>query len=118
MKQSYAADFEEFWRACPRRTGKLKAEQAYAKARKLGATQKQLLDGLVKYVQHKPSYADYCHPATWLNQGRWLDEYGPAPKAAPQPAAREHWILECQRLHSWTCQTEREHKARLATEVA
>lgn len=25
----------------------------------------------------KPTYADYCHPKTWLHQGRWMDEADP-----------------------------------------
>lgn len=70
-----ADDFEEFWRSYPRRVGKLAAQKAYIKARQTGVTQQQLLDGIARYMKGKPQYADFCHPATWLNQGRWEDEY-------------------------------------------
>jgi len=77
-------DFEAFWRAYPRKVGKLAAERAYGKARKL-ATAEELLAGVARY--RKPSYADWCHPTTWLNQGRWLDEPG---TAAPAPWVCSH----------------------------
>lgn len=65
--------FEEFWRAFPNRIGKLHAKKAYEKARK-SVSQQELLDGVDRYISMKPSWQDYCHPATWLNQGRWMDE--------------------------------------------
>jgi hypothetical protein len=67
-------DFEEFWRAYPLRVGKLAARKVYDKVRRGGISQAELLDGIAQYVRTKPSYADYCHPRTWLSQGRWLDE--------------------------------------------
>ena len=78
---SRTQDFVVFWQSYPRKIGKLAAEKAYEKTRKRGVTQQQLLDGIAAYVQHKPAYADFCHPATWLTQGRWDDEYAPASKA-------------------------------------
>jgi hypothetical protein len=53
--------------------GKLAAKQAYQKARHL-ATSEELLAGVEAYKYAKPGYADWCHPATWLRQGRWMDE--------------------------------------------
>lgn len=67
-------DFEEFWREFPRRVGKLAAQRAYEKVRKGGVSQGQLLDGIAEYRRSKPAYADWCHPRTWLAQGRWMDE--------------------------------------------
>jgi len=72
-----AENFDLFWQAFPRKVGKIAAQKAFQKAIKGGATIDALLDGIARYVQHKPQYADYCHPVTWLNQGRWLDEYEP-----------------------------------------
>lgn len=69
-------DFETFWRHYPRRIGKLAAQKAYAKARKL-ATAEELLAGIERYRAAKPAYADYCHASTYLNQGRWMDEADP-----------------------------------------
>lgn len=79
MPHTYSKDFEEFWRAFPNRVGKLAAEKAYVKAR-ARASAEELLAGVTRYLRIKPGYAEFCHPATWLNQGRWLDE-GPSPKA-------------------------------------
>lgn len=74
------AEFEGWWQAFPRKVGKLAARKAYAKARGQ-ATSGELLGGVERYVRHKPAYADFCHPASWLNAGRWMDEYD-APSAA------------------------------------
>jgi len=74
----YAEDFTSFWDAYPRRIGKLAAQKAYAKVRRGGIPHEELMDGIAQYIKTKPAYADWCHPTTWLNQGRWMDE---APKS-------------------------------------
>lgn len=66
-------EFDQFWRLYPLRVGKLAAVKAYAKARKT-ASQDEILQGVSRYVEHKPEWQAYAHPATWLNQGRWADE--------------------------------------------
>ena len=68
------SDFDTFYAAYPRRVGKLDAIRAYAKARTV-ATADEILAGVALYQANKPEYADWCHPATWLNKGRWMDEY-------------------------------------------
>jgi len=90
------ADFEAFWRAYPNRVGKLAAEKAYVKARKT-ASAAELLSGIARYLLNKPAYADFCHPATWLNQGRWLDEALEKPRSA-----RSDGGMRCP--HTPTCQ--------------
>ena len=70
-----SASFATFWQRYPRKIGKLVAMKAYAKARQT-ATAEQILAGVELYIRTKPGYADFCHPATFLNQGRWLDEPG------------------------------------------
>jgi len=70
---SIESEFEAFWLTFPRHTGKLAAQKSYKKARTMASAQ-QLLDGVDTYRHTKPAYADWCHPATWLNQGRWMDE--------------------------------------------
>lgn len=92
-------EFETFWQAFPRRVGKLAAQKAYHRARSQ-ASASEILDGIARYVAHKPDYADFCHPATWLNQGRWMDDYGQ--RTAP-PSQRDDWFTECQRLHGGRC---------------
>jgi hypothetical protein len=68
------SDFDRFWAVCPRRTGKLAAEAEFKKALKR-ATVEELIAGMEQYKAHKPAYADWCHPRTWLHQGRWMDEW-------------------------------------------
>lgn len=76
------AEFEAWYRSYPHRIGKSAALQAYLAARKRGATAGDLSNGVFRYVASKPSDRNWCNPATWLNQDRWLDE--PAPKASGQ----------------------------------
>jgi hypothetical protein len=78
-------DFAEFWYRFPRRVGKLAAEAAYKKALKL-ATHEDIMAGVERYIKAKPSYADWCHPRTFLAQGRWMDELTPELSAAKYEA--------------------------------
>ncbi len=66
-------EFEQFWERYPRKVGRLVAEEKFRKARKL-ASLAVILAGVDRYLQHKPAYADWAHPKTWLSQGRWMDE--------------------------------------------
>lgn len=65
--------FRKFWACYPRKTGKLGAQKAFTKALKL-ATVDEIVAGVERYILRKPDYADYCHPETFLNKGRWMDE--------------------------------------------
>jgi hypothetical protein len=81
------SDFDTFWAAYPRRVGKFDAVKAYANARTV-ATAAEILAGVETYKQHKPEYCDYAHPSSWLNKGRWMDEYDePEAKPAFEPCA-------------------------------
>lgn len=91
-------DFLAFWAAYPRRVGKLDAEKAYEKARRR-ASADEILAGVEIYKRNKPEYADWAHPSTWLNKGRWMDEYE-EPVVAK---ADDGWYDECQALHGGTC---------------
>lgn len=69
--------FELFWRAYPRRVGKLAAKKAFEK---LSATeQAEVIEHLkdrVRDVQWTKAGGQFIpHPTTFLNQGRWMDEY-------------------------------------------
>jgi hypothetical protein len=86
--------FDQFWQAYPRRQGKGQAVRAFKAA--LGKTDLQtILAGIERYKKHKPDYADWAMPATWLNGERWLDEATPTgvslkppvPKFGPKPTA-------------------------------
>jgi len=73
-------EFEAFWAVYPRHRAKLEAARAFTAARRL-ASLAEILAGVTRYQQMKPDYADWCYPATWLRQGRWMDEPDAAPGA-------------------------------------
>jgi hypothetical protein len=91
MSTTMAAEFDEWYAAYPRKVGRLAAQKAYEKARKTGATAQELRAGIGRYIEHKPSYADFCHPQTWLSQGRWLDSYD-KPEVVQKVAQRMEYI--------------------------
>ena len=72
-------DFETWWQTMPRKVGKKKAEEKYAKIVRDGeATETDLLTGAQAYaaycVSEQTETRFQCHPITWLNQGRWKDD--------------------------------------------
>src|SRR5207245_2426253 len=69
-----AAEFLIFWNAYPRKVARDAAAKAYLKARDK-AEAAAILAGLEDYKRNKPAYADWAHAASWLNAGRWADEY-------------------------------------------
>lgn len=97
------AEFEVWYGKYPRKQARAAAEKAFAKARrKTDLT--TLVSAVVAYVANKPGYADWCMPATWLNEERWLDEHGKSgvvvpvpttPKFGPKPfvPAETNWSL-------------------------
>lgn len=64
--------FDQFWSAYPCKKGKVVAEKAF---KKVAGDFCAIMTGLDEYKRHKPDYADWLHPATFLNQRRWEDEY-------------------------------------------
>ena len=64
----------DFWPAYPRKVGKKNALAAFKKACDR-APLDEILAGLERYKRYKPAYADWMHPATFLNGDRWEDEY-------------------------------------------
>ena len=68
--------FEQFWQAYPRKVGKGKAREAYARALRATdpATLVEQARRYARTVEGKdPQYVP--HPTTWLNQERWEDVY-------------------------------------------
>ena len=70
-------DFEIWWNEVPRKVGKGQARKAFKTALKK-ASLEELLAGIRRYAVavrgngKEPEYI--CHPSTWLNGERWLDE--------------------------------------------
>lgn len=91
MNAAMQTEFNEFWKCYPHRVAKLAAMKAYEKARKQ-ATAAQLLDGIAAYRRHKPAWQAWAYASSWLNAGRWLDDYD----APAVPIARElpDWYAE------------------------
>jgi hypothetical protein len=73
-KEKHEAEFAIFYERYPRKVAKPKALEAFCRKRKAGAALDDILAGLDRYVTTKPDYADWAHPATWLNGERWNDE--------------------------------------------
>lgn len=71
-------NFLEFYFLYPRKEAKKEALKAYSKAIKL-TDKDTILQGLKRYIKHikseKIEKKFIKHPATWLNQGCWEDEY-------------------------------------------
>lgn len=91
MRQSLPAavtPFDQFWSAYPCKKGKPVAEKAF---KKVADDFCAIMAGLEQYKQHKPDYADWMHPSTFLNQRRWEDEYD-APVSGQMYDARKDGI--------------------------
>lgn len=102
------AEFGEFWAAYPRHVGKLAAIKAYAAARKL-ASAEDILAGVERYKASKPAYADWCHPSTFLAQGRWMDE-------DDTPRVQQVQVQDWRCQHQPACYNVSAHMVRLAKE--
>jgi hypothetical protein len=72
-RKTHTTRFEEFWKTCPRKVGRGAAEKAFFRALKL-AEAETLMAAMTVYAAAQagrdPTFT--CHPATWLNQQRWL----------------------------------------------
>jgi uncharacterized protein YdaU (DUF1376 family) len=79
------AGFADFWKAYPRREGKIAAEKAFDKAAKI-APVGDIMAGVSRaacHWQQTDRDREFIPlPATWLNQGRWCDEFEPPGSSA------------------------------------
>jgi hypothetical protein len=89
------ASFEAFYQAYPKRRARGKAEQAYTKALLL-AKPEELLAGAKRYAAEVrgKELQFVAHPASWLNQKRWLDE----PENKPTVVAGPWKVIEPEKL--------------------
>lgn len=85
--------FEQFWTNYPRKVGKLKCVEWFAKHEpdaELVAIMVAALDRQRQWPQWQKDGGQFIpHPATWLNQGRWADEGMDTMQAAKQKSAAE-----------------------------
>ena len=78
------ADFDLFWKAYPKKVGKEAARKAFAKVRVPVETLIKAVEGQKRMPQWLKEDGQFIpHPATWLNQGRWMDEAPLNPKDDP-----------------------------------
>lgn len=96
------SEFDGFWKAYPRKVGKLAAMKAYQRARTI-ATAEEIAAGVELYRQHLPEDIRYVpHAATFLNQGRWMDEYEQLPVKIEPPKPQESKLtLALKRASNW-----------------
>jgi uncharacterized protein YdaU (DUF1376 family) len=77
-------DFEVFWDKYPRKIGRKTCQEKFNKIRLAKLTTfEKIMAGVAGYIAGKDADKEFCYPITWLNQGRWDDEFG-ATGAAPQ----------------------------------
>lgn len=76
LKKIRKENFEKFYNAYPLKQGRAKAEKAFEKVE---ADIAQIMKAIEKYKREKPEWQEYAHPATWINQRRWEDQYGAEP---------------------------------------
>jgi len=83
-RSAILADFASWYEAYPRHVARKDAERAYLAARaKVPA--EVLLSAIERYRGGKPAYADWKHPATWLNNECWADDYGETESIPDRP---------------------------------
>lgn len=112
-----AEEFAAFWTVYPRRVSRQDAMKAYQKAR-IVATAEEIIAGARAFCNHLPEEMRYVpYAASWLNAGRWQDEYD-----APMPVKRAidaDWFTECRAMHNGECEGDRmRHHLRMQREKA
>lgn len=91
-----AEEFAQFWTIYPRRVSRQDAMKAYQRARVV-ATAEELLAGVRTLLEHLPEEMRYVpHAATWLNAGRWTDQYDVL-EVKPKCEAHKPYIRLAQR---------------------
>lgn len=92
-------EFDKFWDQCPKKVGKGKARTAYTSA--LSKTAPATLDAaMARYAAIRANEPEQytLHPATWLNQERWLDETKTNGNGSHMDAFNSPEEIEAQRL--------------------
>lgn len=75
IEENTPVDFEAFWKAYPKKTGKGAALKAWSKNKPPLAACLEALAWQVRTEQWTKDQGQFIpHPTTWLNQSRWQDE--------------------------------------------
>lgn len=87
------AEFDEFWRAYPRRVEKAAARKAFAKVVAAGIDPQVLTEAAAAYAALPGRETRFTkHPTTWLNQGCWDDELAPVEGSTPADRTRRNLV--------------------------
>ena len=88
----HQTQFDDFYKLYPKKVGKQTALKAYEKALKT-TTHDKIMEGVERYKKHiqsnKTEPQFIAMPATWLNGGRWDDDYNTSTVTAQKPA--DYW---------------------------
>lgn len=99
-----AGGFEAFWSAYPRKVGKDAARKAFERRKPDAALLTQMLAAILAQAaseQWRKEGGQFIpYPATWLNEGRWQDEEGPAEVDSNRPK----WALDAGFANRWEAQ--------------
>lgn len=104
-------DFEAFWKQYPRKVGKLAAKRKWDALHPGPIVIAQIMDTLEWQCELWRDPKFIPHPATWLFQGRYLDEKPALPGSPDAPAWLEDYCF-----HKPCCQTTEECRAKRAAE--
>lgn len=95
MNKCELSTFDAWYAEYPRKEAKLAAQRAYMRALKNGVTHEKMVDGLARfneYVQKRGTERKYIPlPATWINAGRYDDEYEEAKANGLLPRQILYW---------------------------
>lgn len=85
-KRACARDFEAFWMLCPKKVGRPKSKIKFnSVVEKVPSP--LVINAMRVYAETRrgqdPKFT--LHPLTWLNQGRWEDDFGQAANDGPLP---------------------------------
>lgn|GEM_PF-2402717 len=86
LSRSLRERFDSFWTAYPRKKSKTAAEKALAKLKPNEQLLADIMSGLEK-AKTSVEWLDKTYipyPASWLNDGGWMDDYTPAAYTAEQ----------------------------------
>lgn len=85
-RRTYTPEFEEFWSAYPKKSGKGDAQDAWTKINPNAELKAKILWSLEAQKRShdwtKENGKYIPNPSTWLNQDRWEDELTPAEQGA------------------------------------
>lgn len=94
-RSASSAEFDQFWNCYPKKVGRGAAEKAWLKA--IAVTTAEEITRVVQAYPWGEDKQFIPHPATWLNQRRWQDDFTTTKAVVTKPsmdnpaALRKYW---------------------------